>query len=124
MRVDLAKPGEPTRLTERGWWNAATMDQGGHAADRHRARAPTSRRRSIWPTAAANGSAWINENAIDGRPSLCPYLASHRPTQFGTLKAADGTTLHWKMITPPLEPGKQAIRCSSSITAGRAPASR
>ena len=28
-------------------------------------------------------------------------------TQFGTVKAADGTTLYTKMLTPPLEPGKR-----------------
>jgi dipeptidyl-peptidase-4 len=26
---------------------------------------------------------------------------------FGTIKAPDGTILYWKMITPPLEPGKR-----------------
>ena len=36
-----------------------------------------------------------------------PAQADHRPTQYGTLKAADGSTLYWEMITPPLEPGKK-----------------
>jgi dipeptidyl-peptidase-4 len=34
-------------------------------------------------------------------------MAAHREIKFGTLKAADGTTLHWEMITPPLKPGRK-----------------
>ncbi len=29
-----------------------------------------------------------------------PYRAAHRPTQFGTLNAADGSLLHYSLITP------------------------
>ncbi len=37
-----------------------------------------------------------------------PYLAEPSASaRFGTIKAADGTTLHWEMITPALEPGKR-----------------
>ncbi|WP_353227601.1 DPP IV N-terminal domain-containing protein [Novosphingobium sp.] len=50
---------------------------------------------------------WIEENRVEGAHPYAPYLAGHRPAQFGTIKAADGTDLHWLMITPPLEPGKR-----------------
>ncbi len=37
-----------------------------------------------------------------------PYLAEHLPTEFGTLKASDGQTLHYQIIKPRnLAPGKQ-----------------
>ncbi len=38
-----------------------------------------------------------------------PYIAAHRPVQFGTLTAADGTTeLHYSLITPPdFDPTRQ-----------------
>jgi dipeptidyl-peptidase-4 len=51
--------------------------------------------------------AWIEENRVAGDHPYAPYLAAHRPAQFGTIKAADGSDLHWMMITPPLEPGKR-----------------
>jgi dipeptidyl-peptidase-4 len=51
--------------------------------------------------------AWIEENRVAGDHPYAPYLAAHRPAQYGTIKAADGSDLHWMMITPPLEPGKR-----------------
>ncbi|HCI62514.1 MAG TPA: hypothetical protein DFK09_09055, partial [Erythrobacter sp.] len=51
--------------------------------------------------------AWIEENALDADHPYAPYLASHRPTQYGTIPAEDGTPLHWEMITPEMEPGKR-----------------
>ncbi|MCU0760693.1 MAG: S9 family peptidase [Steroidobacteraceae bacterium] len=37
-----------------------------------------------------------------------PYRDAHRPTEFGTLRAADGQTLHWQMLRPAdLQPGRR-----------------
>jgi dipeptidyl-peptidase-4 len=54
-----------------------------------------------------NRLAWVEENALGADHPYAPYLASHRAAQFGTIEGPDGTPLHWKMITPPLEPGKR-----------------
>ncbi|QKS00906.1 prolyl oligopeptidase family serine peptidase [Sphingomonas sp. CL5.1] len=95
-----------TRLTEAGWWNGASADARG-------SRFIITRSNSDQPPqtylADANGKrlSWINQNAVAGDHPYAPYLAAQRPTGFGTLKAADGTTLYWKMIAPPLEPGKK-----------------
>ena len=35
-----------------------------------------------------------------------PYVASHEAPRFGTIKAEDGTTLHWRMVTPKLVAGQ------------------
>jgi dipeptidyl-peptidase-4 len=51
--------------------------------------------------------AWVEENKLDASHPYAPFLASHRPVEYGTIKAADGSVLHWNMITPPLEPGKR-----------------
>jgi hypothetical protein len=51
--------------------------------------------------------AWIEENKVAGDHPYAPYLAAHRPATFGTIKAADGTDLHYMMITPVMEPGKR-----------------
>src|SRR5690606_5410806 len=49
-------------------------------------------------------------NALDdpGHP-YAPYRDAHRPTRFGTLTAADGTTpLHYSLILPPdFDPGRR-----------------
>ncbi|WP_203310820.1 S9 family peptidase [Sphingomonas beigongshangi] len=104
--VDYMRPGPVTRLTERGWTHAATMDA---AASRVIVQRSNPSQPPQVYLAGSDGKrlAWIDENAlVDGHP-YHPYLARHRPTQFGTIKAADGSVLHWEMITPPLEPGRR-----------------
>ncbi len=104
--LDLDKPDTITRISELGWWNTAEMDNSGKTL-------VISRSSSDHPPQSyiADGSgkriAWVEENRLDGKHPYAPFLASHRPTSFGTIPAADGTPLHWMMITPPLEPGKR-----------------
>jgi dipeptidyl-peptidase-4 len=51
---------------------------------------------------------WVSENAVTAADHpYHPYVASHRERTFGTIRAADGTELHWEMVTPRLEPGKR-----------------
>ncbi len=104
--VDIARPDVLTRLTERGWTNSASMD--GAASrfiiSRSNARQPT---QVYLADASGKRLEWINENAIRPGHPYYPYLASHQPTKFGTIKAKDGSTLYWEMITPPLVPGKK-----------------
>lgn len=104
--VDLARPGTVTRITEPGWWHGAT---GNGAASRIilTRSSPTQPAQVMLTDAAGKRLAWVNENAVAGDHPYAPYLAGHRAKQFGTIKAADGTTLNWEMITPPLEPDKK-----------------
>src|SRR3546814_10223678 len=59
--------------------------------------------------AGADGkrSGWISENRIDAGHPYAPYLAAHRPVTFGTMAAADGSTLHYRMIVPAPGPGRR-----------------
>jgi dipeptidyl-peptidase 4 len=104
--VDITRPDVITRLTERGFENSASMDSAA-------TRLIVSRSNDSQPPqtylADADGKrlSWINENRVVAGHPYQPYLAHHRPTRFGTLKAKDGSTLYWEMITPPLEPGKK-----------------
>lgn len=105
--LDLKKPGAVTRLTEAGWWNTASMD--GRASRAIVTRSNPGQPAQVY-LADAGGKrlAWVSENAVTA--ATHPYnafLAGHRERRFGTIAAADGTTLHWEMITPPLEPGKR-----------------
>jgi dipeptidyl-peptidase-4 len=104
--IDLARPGEPERLTEAGWWNGATMDAGATrmiVTRSNRGQPP----QTYLADAAGKRLAWINRNAVEGAHPYAPYLAAHRPTTYGTTTAEDGTLLHWQMITPRLEPGRR-----------------
>ena len=104
--VDIARPGLVTRLTETGWWNAGSMDA---AATRMIVARSNPNQPAQLYLADATGKrlAWVNENALNAAHPYHPYLASHQQRSFGTIKAEDGSTLYWEMITPPLEPGKK-----------------
>jgi dipeptidyl-peptidase-4 len=105
--VDIARPNVVTQLTQSGWTNSATMDAAA-------TRVIVGRSNTLHPPqvylADAGGKRlmWLQQNDIDANHPYAPYLASLRPTTFGTIKAADGTTtLHYEMITPKLEPGRK-----------------
>jgi dipeptidyl-peptidase-4 len=104
--LDYRNPGAPERLTELAFANSATMDTKGKTL--LVSRSSDSQPRHVY---LADGSgarlAWIEENAIDADHPYAPFVASHRPAQFGTIEGPDGTTLHWRMVTPELEPGKR-----------------
>ena len=104
--IDLARPGAITRLTERGWTNAATMDRSGSRLIVRRSN-PSQPTQVYLADATGQRLAWINENAVVAGHPYYPYLQSHQTTKFGTIKAADGTSLYWEMITPPLVAGKK-----------------
>ncbi len=103
--VDIAKPGQVTRLTESGWWHGATMDAAARRVIVARS-SPTQPTQLYLADADGKRLRWINENAVrEGHPYF-PFLRDHQERKFGTIKAADGTELYWEMITPKLEPGK------------------
>jgi len=105
--VDWKHKGEPTRVTEAGWTYAATMD--GRATRLILSRSSPDQPTQVYlADTSGHRLAWVSENAVTAADHpYAPYVAAHRPVQFGTLKAKDGSVLHWKMITPVLEPGKR-----------------
>ncbi|MFN4135862.1 MAG: DPP IV N-terminal domain-containing protein [Novosphingobium sp.] len=104
--LDLAAPRRITRLTEPGWVNSASMDRSGKTLMITRS-SDAQPAQSYIADSSGRRLAWIEENRVEGTHPYAPYLASHRPAQFGTIPAADGTPLHYMMITPPLEPGRR-----------------
>ncbi|MCC6172298.1 MAG: DPP IV N-terminal domain-containing protein, partial [Gammaproteobacteria bacterium] len=47
-------------------------------------------------------------NRLDADHPYAPFRDAHRPTEFGTLRAADGQILHWQMLRPPgMQPGRR-----------------
>jgi dipeptidyl-peptidase-4 len=104
--LDLVDPARIERLTEPAFTNAATMDEKGQTLVVSRSK-PDQPSQSYIADGTGNRVAWIEQNALDSGHPYAPYLASHRLPQFGTIEAEDGTPLHWKMITPEMEPGKR-----------------
>jgi dipeptidyl-peptidase-4 len=104
--VDYLNPGEPERLTETGYWNSGDMDKNGTRLLVSRS-SPDQPPQVYLADTSGQRIAWVEQNELDASHPYAPYLAAHRPIKFGTLKAADGTTLYWEMITPVLKPGKK-----------------
>jgi dipeptidyl-peptidase-4 len=104
--VDYLNPGDPVRLTEAGYWNAADMDKAGTHLLVSRS-SPDQPPQVYVADDSGKRIAWVEENKLDASHPYAPYLASKQPVKYGTLKAADGSTLHWEMITPPLKAGKK-----------------
>ncbi len=104
--LDLNRPGKLTALGEAGWMHDASMDKRGQALLVTRS-SPMQPPQVYLADPAGKRLEWVEENRLDADHPYTPYLAAHRAPQFGTIKAADGTELHWKMITPPMVPGKR-----------------
>jgi dipeptidyl-peptidase-4 len=104
--VDIAKPNDVHRLTERGWWNGAVMDPSATRLIVTRSN-PSQPAQVYLADTTGQRLAWINENAVVPGHPYYPYLAAHRERTFGKIKAADGSELYYEMITPPLVPGKK-----------------
>ncbi|GLV21210.1 peptidase S9 [Sphingobium sp. TomMM35A] len=104
--ASLSGKGALRQLTGNGWWNDAVMDSG--ATHLVISRSNTDQPKQVY-LADSNGKQirWLSENALTGDHPYAPYLASHAKTRFGTIRAADGSTLYTRIMTPPLEPGKR-----------------
>jgi dipeptidyl-peptidase 4 len=98
--------GEPKRLTEKGGWNAVVMNRAANRAIITQS-TPSQPERVFLADADGKRLAWIEENKLDAAHPYAPYLAGHIAPTFGTIKAADGTTLHTKLFLPKMEPGKR-----------------
>ena len=104
--LDLAHPSAPKLLTDRDYANSASMDKAGQTLLITRS-SPSQPPQVYAADGAGKRIAWVEQNKLDAAHPYAPYLASHRATTFGTIKGPDGTDLHWKMITPVMQPGKR-----------------
>jgi len=105
-RLNMASPGEITRLTERGFTHSASMDKDAQTLLISRS-SPGQPTQSYLADTNGERLAWVQENALDADHPYAPYLASHVMPEYGTIPAEDGTPLHYMMLKPEMEPGKQ-----------------
>ena len=98
--------GEPALLTPRGGWHNVTMNKTAtRAIITHSS--PNQPDQVILAGADGKRIVWIEENALGESHPYAPYLASHTAPKFGTIKVADGTVLHTKLLLPKMEAGKR-----------------
>ena len=104
--LNLASPARIERLGEPGWVHGASMDKAGQTLLVTRS-SPSQPPQVYIADGTGKRLAWVEENKLDAAHPYTPYLTAHRAPTFGTIKAADGTVLHWRMTTPVMEPGKR-----------------
>ena len=98
--LDYRKAGaRPVRLTAAGGWHDAVMDKAGTRlviTSTTPAQPP-----QVWlADGAGRRLAWIEENRLDASHPYAPYMASHVVPEFGTLTAADGQRMDWRLLKP------------------------
>ena len=100
------KPGAPTALTSAGGWWSATVAANGVFVGTYED--PLTPPRTGVYGRDGKFAGWIEENRLASGHPFYPYAADLRAPAFGTIKAADGEDLWWKMRTPPgFDPAKR-----------------
>lgn len=104
--LDLAAPAKAKALGEPGYVHSASMDKGGQSLLITR-QSPSQPPQVYLADTSGKRIAWVEENRLDAAHPYAPHLASHKLPEFGTIAAADGTPLHWRMLKPDMVPGKR-----------------
>ena len=94
------RPGAaPQRLTAPGGWHEAVMDKAGRRLI-ITSTTPTQPAQVWLADGAGKRLTWIEENRLDAAHPYAPYLAAHVVPEFGTLTAADGQAMDWRLLKP------------------------
>ena len=106
--VSMRKPeAGPRRLTEGAGWHSVTMSEDAQVfLDTF----STPEQPPSVTLRSATGTILdvMVPNELNAGHPYAPYLDEHAPTEFGTLKARNGTTLHYQITRPRvLEPGRR-----------------
>ncbi|MCK0128133.1 DPP IV N-terminal domain-containing protein [Erythrobacter sp. F6033] len=96
----------PTLITDAEYMNSASMDGKGRSLYITRSKTDQPAQSYLADTSGERLT-WVEENALDADHPYTPYLTSHAAPEYGTVKAEDGTDLHYMMLKPEMEAGKQ-----------------
>jgi dipeptidyl-peptidase-4 len=97
--VSYTSPGEPRAVTMgHGWWTT-TMPKAATTFVGYYSDPATPPQTALYDT-AGHRLRWIEENRLDASHPFYPYSARYPAPRFGTLTAADGQTLHYRLETP------------------------
>ena len=92
-------PGEPRAVTSgHGWWSVSVSKDASRFVGAYSD--PDTPPQTALYDISGRRLRWIEENRLAPGHPFYPYL-DHKPSvEFGTLPAADGTPLHWRMTRP------------------------
>ncbi|MEE4330725.1 MAG: S9 family peptidase [Wenzhouxiangella sp.] len=94
-----SSPAVVTRLSRRAGWHEVSMDRRAQVYVDTFSSTDQPPQLSLH-SADGERRAWLIENRVDDDHPYGPYRPGHRPTEFGTLAAEDGQTLHYRIIKP------------------------
>ncbi len=99
VALDAGAPEAPAQLTGGDGWNSVVMSRD---AQRYVTTFSDPGRPATATLHRADGRqlATLAANELDARHPYWPYAAQHVAPEFGTLEAADGTPLHWRLTRP------------------------
>lgn len=99
LHLDGSTANQPVRVTKADGWHEAGFSQHGEAYIDTWSDPDNPPQISVHK---ADGSlvTWLLHNEIDAQHPYAPFKAAHVPTEFGTLTAADGQTMHYMMMKP------------------------
>jgi len=90
---------EPQRITEPGGWHSVTLSKDTRVfLDRFST--PDRPQSVILRSISGETLDVLIANELDEQHPYARYLDEHLPTEFGTLEASDGQTLHYQLIKP------------------------
>ena len=98
-RLDGEEPSRPHLVTnQEGWHQISSAEDCSLYLDTYSS--PEQPPQTALHVGSGEQLAWLEENLLDENHPYAPYLNTHSPSEFGTLKAEDGTELYWRMIRP------------------------
>lgn len=113
FRVPVQGTGDPERLTPAGGWHEVVLAPRAPGDDGAGGRAwleiaATPEAPASLLLVRTDGGARQVQRLVDNRPRgdhpYAPFVGGHRPNVFGTLAAADGQTLHYRLTLPEAAP--------------------
>ncbi len=92
-------PEAVTRISRRDGWHSVSFDRSGR---RYLDLFSNTAQPPQLSLHSGDGErlAWLVENRIDTEHPYAPFVADHRPTEFGTIPASDGQELHYRIVRP------------------------
>lgn len=99
LNLDGSNAGKPVRLTKQDGWHEDVFARNGKIFVDTFSDPDTPPQVSI---RRADGTMveWLEHNELNAQHPYAPYVASHLPTEYGTIQAHDGQTLYYSMIKP------------------------
>jgi dipeptidyl-peptidase-4 len=99
LKLDGSSAGKPERITKSDGWHEDTFAANGKIFVDTFSDPATPPQVSI---RRADGSMveWLEHNELNATHPYATFKADHLPTEFGTIKAHDGQTLHYSIVKP------------------------